>query len=119
MNGSSIEQIVIRHLTGSKANQIEHIALAGVTEITIGRDPASKIAFDSARDDVVSRRHAIIRITGGNQISCRLTDIGSNNGTYLNGKQVTEPVELLPEDVIELGKGGVKFVFDVQPRPAY
>jgi S1-C subfamily serine protease len=119
MNGNSIEQIVIRHLTGSKANQIEHIALAGVTEITIGRDPASKIAFDSTRDDVVSRRHAIIRVIGGNQIAFRLTDIGSNNGTYLNGKQITEPVELLPEDVIELGENGVKFVFDVQPRPTY
>lgn len=119
MNGNSIEQIIIRHLTGSKANQIEHIALAGVTEITIGRDPASKIAFDSKSDDIVSRRHAIIRVSSGNQISFRLTDIGSNNGTFLNGKQITEPVELLPEDVIELGQGGVKFVFDVQPRPPY
>jgi serine protease Do len=119
MNGNSIEQIIIRHLTGSKANQIEYIALSGLTEITIGRDPTSKIAFDSKSDDVVSRRHATIRITAGSQISFRLTDIGSNNGTFLNGKQITEPVELLPEDVIELGQGGVKFVFDVQPRPSY
>jgi serine protease Do len=119
MNDNTIKDIVIRHLTGSKANLVEHIELEGVTEITVGRDPASKIAFDSTRDDVVSRRHGIIRVVGGTQISFRLTDIGSNNGTFLNGKQITEPVELLPEDVIELGKNGPKFVFDVQPRPPY
>jgi len=119
MNDYAIKDIVIRHLTGSKANLVEHVELAGVTDITIGRDPASKIAFDSKSDDVVSRRHAIIRVIGGTQISFRLSDIGSNNGTYLNGRQVAEPVELLPEDVIELGKGGPKFVFDVQPRPPY
>jgi serine protease Do len=38
MGNNSVEQIVIRHLSGSKANQIEHISLAGVTEITVGRD---------------------------------------------------------------------------------
>lgn len=119
MASNGIEQIVIRHLSGSKANQIEHIALAGVKEITIGRDPASNIAFDSARDDIVSRRHAAIKVTGNGQVSFRLADLGSNNGTYLNGKRLTEETELLPEDTVELGKNGVKFVFDVQPRPAH
>lgn len=112
------EQIVIRHLSGSKANQIEHISLAGLAEITIGRDPKSQIAFDSSRDDIVSRRHAVIRVAEGEQISFRLADLGSNNGTFLNGERIEQEAELLPEDVVELGKNGVKFVFDVQPRPA-
>ena len=118
MSNNGVEQIVIRHVSGSKANQIEHISLAGVNEITIGRDPKSNIAFDASRDDVVSRRHAVIRVVRGDQISFRLADLGSNNGTFLNGERIKEEAELLPEDSIELGKNGLKFVFDVQPRPA-
>ncbi|MDQ6703031.1 MAG: trypsin-like peptidase domain-containing protein [Pseudomonadota bacterium] len=118
MSNNGVEQIVIRHLSGSKAHQIEHISLADVNEITIGRDPKSNIAFDSSRDDIVSRRHAVIRVVRGDQISFRLADLGSNNGTFLNGERITEEVELLPEDSIELGGNGVKFIFDVQPRPA-
>ncbi|MGH6823121.1 MAG: FHA domain-containing protein, partial [Methylocella sp.] len=119
MSNNGVEQIVIRHVSGSKANQIEHISLADVNEITIGRDPRSNIAFDSSRDDIVSRRHAVIRVVRGDRISFRLADLGSNNGTFLNGERITEEVELLPEDSIELGKNGLRFIFDVQPRPAY
>jgi serine protease Do len=119
MSNNGVEQIVIRHVSGSKANQIEHISLADVTEITIGRDPKANIAFDSTRDDIVSRRHAVIRVGRGDQISFRLADLGSNNGTFLNGRQIKGEEELLPEDLIGLGKNGVTFVFDVKPRPDY
>jgi serine protease Do len=61
----------------------------------------------------------VIRVVRGDQISFRLADLGSNNGTFLNGKQIEGEEELLPEDSIGLGTNGVKFVFDVQPRPAY
>ncbi len=121
MSINEIERIVIRHVSGSKANQIEQIPFVNLTEITIGRDPSSNIAFDSPRDDIVSRRHAVIRVIRvirGYQISFRLADLGSSNGTFLNGEPITEEKELLPEDTIGLGKNGLKFIFDVQPRPA-
>lgn len=118
MSNNGIERIVIRHLSGSKANQIEQIPFDNLSEIAIGRDPSSKIAFNSPRDDIVSRRHAVIRVVPGDQIAFRLADLGSSNGTFLNGEPVKEEMELLPEDTIELGKNGLKFIFDVQPRPA-
>ncbi|MFO1104177.1 MAG: trypsin-like peptidase domain-containing protein [Methylocystis sp.] len=114
-----IERIVIRHLSGSKANQIEQLPIGDAREFTIGRDPASKIAFDPVGDSVVSRKHALIRIEGeGDKLAFKLSDAGSSNGTFLNGERVTGEVELLPEDTIELGAKGPKFTFDVQPRPA-
>lgn len=114
-----IERIVIRHLSGSKANQIEQLPVGDTREFAIGRDPASKIAFDPVGDSVVSRKHAVIRIAGENgDVSFKLSDAGSSNGTFLNGERVTGEVELLPEDTIELGAKGPKFTFDVQPRPA-
>jgi serine protease Do len=111
-------QIVIRHLSGSKTNQIEQFGLDGLTEITLGRDPSSKVAYDLQRDDSVSRKHAVIRIKNEKELYFRLADLNSSNGTFLNGERISGEVELLPDDVVELGAGGPKFTFDVQPRPA-
>lgn len=119
MSGA-IERIIVRHLSGSKANQIEQLPIGDLREFTIGRDPTSKIAFDPVNDGVVSRQHAVIRIEGeGDKLSFKLADVGSSNGTYLNGQRLSQEAELLPEDTIELGGAkGPKFTFDVQPRPA-
>ena len=111
-------RIVIRHLSGSKVNQIDQFDLAGLQEITLGRDPKSTIAFDVQRDDTVSRRHAVIRIKNDNELYFRIADLNSSNGTMLNGERIGGEVELLPDDVVELGTGGPRFAFDVQPRPA-
>jgi serine protease Do len=118
MTDFSQSRIMIRHLSGSKANQVEQIPLKDLHEITIGRDASSTVAFDTRRDDVVSRRHAVIRIEGGENPVFRLCDLGSSNGTFLNGKPISGDVELALDDVVELGKDGPKFSFDVLPRPA-
>jgi serine protease Do len=115
---ASATQVVIRHLSGSKINQIEQFNLEGLTEITLGRDPSSRIAYDLQRDDAVSRKHAVIRVKNEKEIYFRIADLNSSNGTMLNGERISGEVELLPDDMVELGSGGPKFVFDVQPRPA-
>ena len=111
-------RVVIRHLSGSKVNQIDQFDLAGLQEITLGRDPKSTVAYDVARDDEVSRRHAVIRVKNDKELYFRIADLNSSNGTMLNGERIGGEVELLPDDVVELGAGGPKFIFDVQPRPA-
>src|SRR3984893_7976218 len=111
-------RIVIRHLSGSKVNQIDQFDLDGLQEISLGRDPKSTVAYDLQRDDAVSRRHAVIRIKNDKELYFRLADLNSSNGTMLNGERIGGEVELLPDDVIELGSGGPRFTFDVQPRPA-
>lgn len=110
-------RIVIRHITGVKANQIDQIDLEGLVELTIGRDPTCNVVFESLRDDYVSRRHAAIRVENGDHF--KLIDLDSRNGTLLNGNAVRGEVELSPADIIELGAEGPKFSFDVQPRPAH
>ena len=97
-------RIVIRHLSGSKVNQIDQFDLAGLQEISLGRDPKSTIAFDVQRDDTVSRRHAVIRIKNDNELYFRIADLNSSNGTMLNGERIGGEVELLPDDVVESGK---------------
>lgn len=111
-------RIVIQHVSSAKANQIEQFPLDAFTELTIGRDPSSTILFDASRDDSVSRRHAVIRVISGEQLSFKISDLGSRNGTRVNGEATAGETELLPGDTVELGSGGPRFLFDVQPRPA-
>ncbi len=49
----------------------------------------------------VSRRHARIRIEGGQAV---LEDLGSKNGTYWRGQRILAPVLLSDGDEIRLGK---------------
>jgi pSer/pThr/pTyr-binding forkhead associated (FHA) protein/S1-C subfamily serine protease len=110
-------QIIIRHIAGAKINRIDPFALADTKEITFGRQAGSTITFDSPKDDVVSRRHAVLRVRSNGSLSFAIEDFNSSNGTFVNGERISGEVELLPEDTVEFGKGGPKFIFDVQPRP--
>jgi serine protease Do len=110
-------RILIRHLVGSKINQVEQFPIESFPELSIGREPGATIVFSSPRDDAVSRKHAVIKVIQGDPPSFRLSDLGSSNGTFLNGERITREAELLPGDTIELGSGGPKFTFDLEPRP--
>jgi len=72
-------------------------------EITIGRTMDNDVVLT---DPGISRQHMSIRDKGGAYI---LKDLGSSNGTKLNGKPVEEEV-LRPGDVITAGSAEVKFV---------
>ncbi|MEJ0015156.1 MAG: trypsin-like peptidase domain-containing protein [Acetobacteraceae bacterium] len=111
--------VVFQHVSGSKANQIERFPLDGFGEITVGRDPSSTIAFDAMRDDAVSRQHASIKVLPGEEPKFNISDLGSRNGTRVNGEKIAGEFELMPGDTVELGAGGPKFVFDLQPRPPH
>ena len=67
--------------------------------LTLGR--ASTSGYQVAQDDV-SRRHALIHHQGGSEYW--LVDLGSRNGTILNGQRVTQPSRLRDGDALELGK---------------
>jgi S1-C subfamily serine protease len=110
-------RIVIRHLAGSKVNQVEQFPVESFPELSIGRDQGATILFDAVRDDAVSRRHAVITVSHGDPPSFKLRDLGSSNGTFLNGERIGSETELLPGDTVELGVGGPKFAFDIDPRP--
>jgi pSer/pThr/pTyr-binding forkhead associated (FHA) protein len=48
----------------------------------------------------VSRRHALIRISGDD---ATIEDLGSKNGTFVGDVRVTEPVRLADGDRVRLG----------------
>lgn len=65
--------------------------------LTLGRAADNQLAL---AHPAVSRYHAEIRQTPAGAI---LTDLGSQNGTYLNGARVRGPQQLHAGDVIQLG----------------
>lgn len=66
-------------------------------ETKLGREGAD-IVFGS--DSGVSRNHAAIQNSGGQMT---ITDLGSTNGTYVNGVKITSPTSLKAGDLVILG----------------
>ena len=67
-------------------------------QLTIGRDSSNGVAINDAE---VSRRHARLNFQGGKYV---LEDLGSTNGTFVNGQRLAGPVVLKPGDVVSLGE---------------
>jgi adenylate cyclase len=76
---------------------------------SIGRAPSNAVVLN---DERVSRRHAIIQAQ--EQGESWLADLGSSNGTYLNGRRLSEPARLADGDRIEVGPFALVFR---QPGP--
>src|SRR5450830_1064869 len=78
---------------------------------TIGRKPHNDIQIDNL---AVSGEHAVIVTILADSF---LEDLGSTNGTFVNGKTVKKHF-LQSNDVIELGKYKLKYMSEVLPGAA-
>ena len=67
-------------------------------QLIIGRDATSGIAINDAE---VSRKHARLTFQGGKYV---LEDLGSTNGTFVNGQRLVSSAVLKPGDVVSLGE---------------
>jgi len=80
--------------------------LVGTAGATLGRSRQCDIVLD---DPNVSRQHAEIRPRGGSWV---LDDLGSTNGSCVNGRRIDGPEVLKPGDEIELGTSVLRFEFE-------
>jgi pSer/pThr/pTyr-binding forkhead associated (FHA) protein/tetratricopeptide (TPR) repeat protein len=86
---------VLRGLTGPWANKL--YPLRG--KVLVGRAPPAAVLLE---DDSLSRKHAELERNPRGAVFLR--DLGSSNGTLLNGERIgQEPVELAPGDIIQFG----------------
>lgn len=63
----------------------------------LGRSPEADLVLD---DDTVSRRHAVLR---GDREGIQIEDLGSSNGTAINGNQMVGALSLLDGDLVSFG----------------
>jgi hypothetical protein len=77
--------------------------IVGSAGATLGRSRQCDVVVDDAN---VSRTHAELRPRGGSWV---LTDLGSTNGSSVNGRRIDAPTVVRPGDEIELGTATMKF----------
>lgn len=80
-------------------------------KITFGRGPNVDFAFE---DSSMSREHAAVEFSAGR---FRIRDLGSTNGTKLNGKEITAE-DLAHGDRLQIGEHVLQFIVEeVEQQP--
>lgn len=110
-------RVVIDHIAGSRAGQRQEFS--ATSRIRFGRHPDCEVSFDPHRDLDASSRHAELRVVEASRTTTAsetdaevahtwvLVDLGSSNGTYVEGHRVTEtPVSQNVPVAVEFGPGG-------------
>lgn len=113
---TTIERYVIRHISGTKANQVEEFDF-GKPDLTIGRATGSDIAYDPDNEVIVSREHGKIVKLSDDPPKFEIRDNNSRNGIFVNKNRVKGSVPLQVGDEVQLGMNGPVFTFDINPRP--
>jgi pSer/pThr/pTyr-binding forkhead associated (FHA) protein len=89
---------------------VEHPVLGSVT---IGRGPGCDISLPNP---AVSRTHAAVRVEGTTVV---VEDLGSANGTAVNGEPIDSARRLANGDVIEVGGSRLEVRIDTgEPEPS-
>ena len=91
------------HLEVFKPTGRELVPLAG-QRVTLGKAAGNTVALE--HDDTVSRLHAVFENLGA---AWSIRDMGSRNGTYLNGEKITAERVLHSGDEVRVGKSRLIF----------
>ena len=104
--GNSVGLVFHRPSAGPSTGTIQlgRKELGQAAVFIIGRDPSVNLPLDHP---TVSRLHAEVRLSPSGPV---LRDLGSSNGTFLNGELLTGPRPLAPRDVVQIGP--YKLVYD-------
>ena len=95
-------KIVIDHIAGSRKGQRQEFA--STDRLRFGRHPDNEVAFDAHADLDASSRHAELRRRGPDYL---LRDVGSSNGTFVDGQRIAEVVLEPGQPIrVEFGGGG-------------
>lgn len=108
-----MKEIIVEHVAGEKANQRDVFPLSQYASILIGRELDSQIQYSDASDQV-SRRHAKIVMTSSH---ISVEDLGSRNGVFVNGRQISGVTPISHGNKVKLGNGGPEFVVRFNPEP--
>jgi hypothetical protein len=91
------------HLEVSKPSGRELIPLSG-ERVTIGKASTNTVSLE--HDETVSRLHAVIEKLG---FAWSIRDLGSRNGTYLNGERISAERVLRSGDEVRVGRSRLVF----------
>jgi pSer/pThr/pTyr-binding forkhead associated (FHA) protein len=84
-------------------DRVQEVPLRGEAA-TLGRDASCEVCI---RHPSLSRRHAFLQLRDGRWL---VEDLGSTNGTTLNGRRIDDKRILHHRDLIQIGKVSVHFM---------
>lgn len=79
---------------------------------TLGRKPYNDIVLNNP---VVSGEHCVFELRGIADVT--IADLGSTNGTYINGHMIKSPEALKDQDIITIGNFRVQYLTTVASEP--
>ncbi|OBI80108.1 FHA domain-containing protein [Mycobacterium sp. E740] len=91
------------HLEVSKPSGRELVALNG-DRVTVGKASTNTVPLE--HDETASRLHAVLENLG---FAWSIRDLGSRNGTYLNGERISAERVLRSGDELRIGKSRLIF----------
>jgi type VI secretion system protein ImpL len=94
--------IYLEHIAGSKKGQVESFESE---RIRIGRQADNDLRVDPEKERGVSGHHAEIYRQGE---AFWVKDLQSKNGTYVNGRLISQPTPVAPGDIIQFSPHGPK-----------
>lgn len=94
-------RIVVLTSTNLEAGQEHEL---DSSPLTVGRGPANDLALEG--DDFASARHLRIE---PRRDGVWVSDLGSTNGTFVNGVQIDRPRKLVDGDVVRVGETELRF----------
>lgn len=92
--------LVLQITSGTRAGQRAEFTKSVVI---VGRHPESDLKFDAQKELDVSTRHAEFR---GAASGWTVLDLGSTNGTFINGQRASGPQAIRAGDVVTFGGSG-------------
>jgi len=100
----SSEPISVPYLEAEIDGELRRFPLAADQIIQIGRSDKNHVVI---ADDLASRHHAMLQRSEEGQFY--ITDLGSSNGTFVNGARISAPVILHPGDRVSIGNHEFSF----------
>ena len=88
-----MDQLSLEIVEGTDAGR----RVAVVSPLTVGRAADADLVL---ADELVSRWHARVSQRGAGAV---VEDLGSRNGTFVNGNQIHGPTRLVPGDQLQVG----------------
>lgn len=86
----------------SGPKELRGVKISVTGPIIVGRSPGADIVIAAS---YVSGRHARFKLMGTNLF---VEDLGSTNGTCVNGSLITSPVALKNNDVVNVGDVSIR-----------
>ena len=86
--------------------ELRGVKIAVRGPVVVGRTPGADIVVPAS---YVSARHARFSLMGNNLF---IEDLGSRNGTMVNGQRIADPVALKSGDVVTVGDVNIRARFE-------